>query len=126
VYFVLKNDNVKNNCIEKIKSLDGVWDVFIEEHGSLRSKAQNSLYWKWLTIIGNDIGYHKDDMHFVFGMMYLECEKRNIMGFERMVVPSTTSLSVKRFTDYLRQIEAFAVENGIRLPHPDFYDEAMS
>jgi NinB protein len=123
VYFVLKNDDVKNNCIEKIKSLDGVWDVFIDEHGSLRSKAQNRLYWKFMKIIGDYCGYDKDDMHFVFAIQHLDHEKCNVMGFERIKVKSTTTLTVKQFCDYMTHIEKFAVENNIKLPYPDNFHE---
>jgi len=123
VYFVTKNDEVKQNCIDHIQSLDGVYDVFIEEHGSLRSKAQNRLYWKFMKIIGDYCGNDKDDMHYVFAMLHLDHEKKNVMGFERIKVRSTTTLTVKQFCDYMVHIEKFAVENNIKLPYPDNFHE---
>lgn len=127
MYYVLKNDEVKQNCLEYIRGLNGIHDVYIGEHESFRSKAQNSLYWKWLTIIGQDIGqgYDKDDMHHVFGMLYLEHEKRNCMGFERIKVESTRNMSVNRFSNHMRNVEKYAVESGIILPYPDYYSDIV-
>ena len=39
------------------------WVVTIKKYQKQRSLPANNLYWKWLTIIGNEIGYSKDEMH---------------------------------------------------------------
>lgn len=123
MYFVIKNDDIKKNCIEHIQSLDGFYDVFIDEHQSLRSKAQNRLYWKFMKIIGDYCGYDKDDMHFVFAIQHLDYEEKNVLGFKRIKVKSTTSLTVKQFCDYILHIQKFAIEHNIKLPYPDNFHE---
>lgn len=126
MYYVLKNDEVKQNCISHIQSLDGVWDVEIKKHVKSRTNAQNRLYHMWVEIIANDtVGSH-DDLCEILKLRYLGTEKIEHLGYSIEVIKSTTKLTTQEFTDYLNKIEGLALSIDIRLPHPeDLYHEAM-
>jgi hypothetical protein len=101
---------------------DGKYEVVLRPHKTTRSVQQNSLYWKWVTILGDFCGYDKDDMHEVLGEEYLEKREftdRKGRKYRRPV--STAGLSVKDFSDYLNKIEGQAISMGVALPSPSVY-----
>lgn len=126
MYYVLKNDDIKKNCIDHIQSLDGVYRVTIEKYVKNRSQAQSRLMWLWLGIISNDTGESPENLHQVFKLRFLGTEKIQSMGYSIEIPKSTTKLTTQEFTDYLDKIEGLALSIDIRLPHPqDLYFEAM-
>lgn len=109
-----------------------------------RSVAQNSLYWKWLSVIERKTGNDKDQLHFEFKRRFLiNILKRDDKEYAEMCLAlsalkqseseqfeaiangviretSTTRMHTKQFTEYLQQIEAYALAKlGISLPVPD-------
>ena len=127
MYFVTRDNEVKQRCMEHIQALDGVYRVTIEPYKKDRSKAQNSLMWMWLGIIANDTGNSPESLHEIFKMKFLGTEKINSLGYSIEIPKSTTKLTTQEFTDYLDKIEGLALSIDIRLPHPaDLYYEAMS
>ena len=109
-----------------------------------RSLAQNSLYWKWLSVIERKTGNDKDQLHFEFKKKFLiSILKRDDKEYAEMCLAlsalkqseseqfeaiangviretSTTRMDTKQFTEYLQQIEAYALAKiGISLPVPD-------
>jgi hypothetical protein len=92
-----------------------------------RTAAQNRLMWEWLTVIGNDLGYTKDEMYEEMSDLYLPMiEMRRLNGEKREVRLTTSKLNTNEFTDFLNNIDLFAAGMGIRLPHPeDLMWEAM-
>lgn len=126
MYFVLKNDDIKQNCIEQIKALDGVYRVSIDVYKKDRSHAQNRLMWMWLGIISNDTGTTPEDLHQILKMRFLGTEVISALGYAFEQPKSTTKLTTREFTNYLDKIEGLAISLNIRLPHPQqLYDEAM-
>jgi hypothetical protein len=110
----------------KSLNLDKKWRITIEPYKANRSTAQNSLYWMWVTIIGEDIGYSREELHVVMADKFLGYEEIKAMGKEYQVLKSTKTLNAKEFTEYLNKIERQASELGVVLPHPDdLYYEAM-
>lgn len=125
--------------------------VVVQPHRMDRSAAQNSLYWMWLTIIGNERGETKDDMHLEYKEKFLvyiyerdDPEYAEMIEAVRKVyragmkteakqlqkqiieLTSTTRANVKQFTEYLNDIERDAFKMDIILPHPkDRYPLAM-
>lgn len=91
-----------------------------------RSDKQNKLYWMWAKLIGDELGYTKDEVHVLLGDKFLE--KITVEGKHKTIeqIPSTTSLKVSEFTEYLSEIDHFMAEYGITLPHPeDLYYDSM-
>jgi len=125
MYFVLKNEDVKNNCIEQIKALDGVYRVTVDVYKKDRSHAQNRLMWMWLGIISNETGTTPEDLHQILKMRFLGTEVISALGYVFEQPKSTTKLTAREFTNYLDKIEGLAISLNIRLPHPEIYNEAM-
>ncbi|MFW1838626.1 recombination protein NinB [Acinetobacter gyllenbergii] len=118
--------------------------VSISPECKKRSVAQNSLYWKWLSVIERKTGNDKDQMHFEFKKKFLiNILKRDDKEYAEMCLAlsalkqseseqfraiadgviretSTTRMDTKQYTEYLQQIEAYALAKlGISLPVPD-------
>jgi hypothetical protein len=93
--------------------------VEIKLFRNTRSNRQNALYWEWLTIIANDLGYFKDDLHDEIREKFLPVEEYEILGVRKKRLTSTAKLDVLEMSNYMRQIEIFfASEYGIVLPVP--------
>jgi hypothetical protein len=136
----------RNRAIEIIKALplEPAHVVDIRERKKDRSVDQNALYWKWLTIIGNELGESKEDVHERYKDKFLvNIYERDNTDFAEMIhalrevwrqgmkveaaglrkhivsLTSTTTATVKQMTEYLQNIEHDAASLAIALPHPD-------
>jgi hypothetical protein len=89
----------------------------VERVRSIRTLAQNSLYWGvWLPMIAESTGHTSDELHEFYKSMFLP--KRFIKVGEKSVAisGSTTDLSISEFSDYLMKIQAEVAQMGIELP----------
>lgn len=118
--FVIRNSTILRNCLGHLSVLptNKIWDVKIEEHKASRSTQQNRLYWEWMTILGDETGLSKEDMHATFSIRLLGPEVFFVDGKQYVRARSTTSLTTKEFSEYLDQISATAMAMEIRLPRP--------
>tara|TARA_R110002110_G_scaffold41627_2_gene131866 strand:+ start:1923 stop:2291 length:369 start_codon:yes stop_codon:yes gene_type:complete len=91
---------------------DKTYFVTIKE-ANKRSIAQNKRYWEILTGLGKYLGYSPEEMHSLVAYKYLS-HTSEIMDEEITVVPSTTKLNIKEFTEYMGNVEAFAHKLGYR------------
>ena len=105
----------ENNCDEGV--------VEMKPNKDSRSLKQNRLYWEWLKVL-EETGNTKDAMHNYLREMYLGCEFEKVRGHLIKVIPSTTKLNVKEFSEYLLKIDLFAQDIGVILPRPEdlYYD----
>lgn len=135
--FVLRNDQVKANASRFIQEMslgdgDTTLEVIVQKHRAKRSLSQNAMYWDWITIIGDSLGYSKDAQHGILKVRFLlpilvrddpdvAALAERVQGNESLLsnMLSTSDLSVKQFTEYLDDINEFAGRMGIRLPHPE-------
>ena len=111
---IIKISNGKNSAaISALGKLDPNqdWKITIEEWDYKRSIDQNKRYWEMLGQLGYHLGYTADEMHQLLTYKYLSY-KSIVMDNEVVVVPSTTSLSVKEFGDYMNNVENFASSLG--------------
>lgn len=124
--------------------LDPVHEIIIREAKKDISAEQRGLYFKWMGIIGEEIGQTKDEMHYqskerhlvpIFirdDIEYSEMWSAMIavrdagMAKEadmlmRGIIKETsiTRASVKQMAEYMNEIEREAAGLQIRLPHPD-------
>ena len=93
-----------------------------------RSSNQNNLYWKWMTILGKDIGYTKEAMHFVFKKQFLADKMPALQRDEFMEylqslekdIVTTTKLTTSEMKEYMDKVYEQAIELNYTLPTPDF------
>ena len=118
--------------------------VEIKPEAKDRSKAQNRLYWKFLTQWAKHQGTDKDAEHLFFKKKFLAVifyrddvgqyrntfdavkvlKKQNHPMYQYVAdglneLISTTDASVAQFTEYLNDINAFCLKQGCYLETPD-------
>tara|TARA_R110002051_G_scaffold114905_2_gene187832 strand:- start:110 stop:493 length:384 start_codon:yes stop_codon:yes gene_type:complete len=93
-------------------------EIRIRVRSNNRSKEQNSLYWKWVDILSNEIGYTKEEMHELIKYKFL---RRNVVddkGVESVVIKSTTTLTTKEFTMLMNDLLYWSNDTlNINLPN---------
>jgi len=93
---------------------------------SSRSDAQNRLYFYWVGILSQEVGYSKDEMHLILADKFLpKIEFTTKKGKKISQIPSTRKLNIDEFIDYICEIEMFSGEWGIKLPHNSDYKIAV-
>lgn len=100
----------------------GPWEVIVRKWRKQRSHPQNSMYWQWLTIIGDELGYTKDEMHDTLREKFLPWTEVEVCGVRRKRLTSTSdpAFTTAMMTEYLNHIDRFAAQElGILLPHPE-------
>ena len=115
----IREERHRNHALDTIKALDiaTVYEVTINPYKRNRSLEQNSLMWKWYSIIANDLGYTTEEIHEEFmRKLLIPITMQTPSGI--VEVYSTKKLKVKEMTAYLEGIERTATEMGIALPRP--------
>ena len=86
-----------------------------------RSQRQNKLWWKWMLVIGNFIGHSQNQMSLMLQQEFLgeETFTNKITGEEITQIRSTKSLKVDEMKELLEQVDFWAGDLGIKLPHPE-------
>jgi len=90
-----------------------------------KSVMQNAIYWKWMEVVSDETGNHKDVIHALMKKNFLSKRKLVKIGWKRNYVNiewSTKELSVKRFTKYLDDIYQFFLIRDLKLPTEDKLD----
>jgi len=113
---------------EYLSALSGeTVEVIVRKPRSQRSLNQNALHWVRMTIIGKDLGYSKEEMHYAFKKAFL-ADKLPVLSRDQFILylqeidkdmVTTRLLSTKEMADFMEKIERQAVELGINLPSPD-------
>jgi len=126
---IIHNDSDKNRAISHIKALniDKPWSVDIKLYKPNRSLAQNRLMWKYMGIIGEELGYDPQDCKDVICQKLLGTETKAVMGDMITVIKGTSKLKIKEFANFIEAIIRFAIADlGIRLPtNDDLYYESQ-
>lgn len=119
--FKIINETVKHNCIAEIRSLPlGKYQVEIKE--VKRSTNANALMWKWTTIIADELGYDKNEMHDAFNRQFIGTDQGVDMFSNVFLMPkSSAKLKKSEFSTYMNKINIFAASHNIILPQPDYY-----
>ena len=115
----IREERQRNHALDTIKALDiaTVYEVTIKPYKRNRSLEQNSLMWKWYSIIADDLGYTTEEIHEEFmRKLLIPITMQTPSGL--VEVYSTKKLKVKEMTAYLEGIERTATEMGIALPRP--------
>ena len=79
-------------------------EIRIRIRSNNRSNEQNSLYWKWIEILSNDLGYTKTELHELIKYKFLKRESKNKDGETTVVIKSTSTLTIKEFNEFMNDI----------------------
>lgn len=122
--FDIENDIMtvgRQTLANAIRSLEnGQYGWKIDKWKDSRSLQQNALYWKWITIIGDEFGYWKNEMHEAFLQAFAPTKTfRDLNGKAVQKKIRSSEMNTQQMTTYLNQIDMFAAENNIQLPHTE-------
>lgn len=109
IKFIKFNDRSKLD--EYVNSLpeNSQLEITVSPVKDFRSLKLNRTYWMYLGMIGDYLGYTKNEMHDYFKAKFL-CTFMEINGENTLTCPSTADLSTKEFCEYLEQIFHLCVE----------------
>jgi hypothetical protein len=119
---IIKTQDDKNKALNRISMLamDKPWQVEIKVYKKNRSLAQNKLFWKYMGIIGAELGYDNQDCKEVICQKLLGTECKVVMGETINIIKGTSKLNVKEFANFIEAIIRFAISDlGINLPTSD-------
>ncbi len=109
----------KEKAISYIERIDKDMLCEVRKDKRNRSIVQNSYYWFLLTMLEQDTGNDKDDLHEYFKQKYLKATGESFDGLFNYI-KSTTKLNTTEMEDYLGKIRMFASrELGCFLPLPN-------
>lgn len=95
-------------------------DIVVQKKRMVRSIQQNRLWWLYVTIIAESLGYEKDEMHDVLKFKFLKRER--VIEKTGEIIPyleSTTRLSRSEFSEVVESVIRWAAEMNIILPEPN-------
>jgi len=124
-YSTIKDGKMQRNTALQIandvKNFEGKRvHITLEKLKSKRSTQQNRLYWLYVTILANEIGYDKNEMHELIKFKFLKREK----VFEKTgelfeYLESTAKLSKSDFADFIFNFQKWSAETfDVILPDP--------
>lgn len=99
------------------------WRVTVEKYRKNRSAEQNAYYWgvvlptiQAFILEHRGDNYSCDDLHEWFRDEFLPHRVVMVKGKEKVVRPSTASLKVDEFGEYLEKVIWYASQGGIAIP----------
>tara|TARA_R100000781_G_scaffold26044_2_gene19133 strand:+ start:694 stop:1074 length:381 start_codon:yes stop_codon:yes gene_type:complete len=106
IYGRVENGKLISSLNEKsLKIFEGEEvEIRIRVRSNNRSNEQNSLYWKWIEILSNDLGYTKTELHELIKYKFLKRESKNKDGETTVVIKSTSTLTIKEFNEFMNDI----------------------
>ena len=110
----------KAKFINEVAEFDDNTKVIIEvrEAKDIRTNAQNRLWWKWVEIISDELGYaDKQEIHNILKYKFLLKEEM-IDGENQQYIKSTTTLTKKEFSKITQDVFYWANDTlNIKLPN---------
>lgn len=112
--------NVRKKIAEELKQFEGKRiQIRIEKLKSKRSIQQNRYWWLAMTILGNELGYSKEETHELMKFKFLKRERVIEKTGEILeYIESTTTLSKSDFADMVTDMVRWAASMGIVIPLP--------
>lgn len=106
------------------------WQIEVKAYSKSRSNQQNRyLNGCAYAVIGEALGYDRDDISEYLCGVYFGWRRRDLPGGRHEQVPIRTTttdeagkravLSTKDFADYVEFVQRFAAEHGIYVPDPE-------
>lgn len=112
--------SVRNKIASELLQFEGKRvEIRIEKLKSKRSIQQNRYWWLAMTILGNELGYSKEETHKLMKFKFLKREKVIEKTGEILeYIESTTTLSKSDFADMVTDMVRWAASMGIIIPLP--------
>lgn len=93
--------------------------ISINEAEDVRSNQQNRLWWKWMTIIGQELGNNSQEINDILKYKFLLREE-TIEGERHQYIKSTSTLTKKEFSELVNNVFYWANDTlNIKLPTND-------
>lgn len=107
--------------VDTIKGFNGRLMVTVEKKRNNRSLEQNRWMWACTTIMANELGYTKDEMHGILNYKFLTVEKVDEnTGEVFKYVKSSANLTTTEFSELMESMIRWAAETfEIVLPYPE-------
>lgn len=121
-------NNVRVQIANELKEFEGKRiEIKIQKLKSVRSHQQNKLWWVYMTILSNEIGYTKDEIHEICKMKFLKKSKVIEKTGEIMeYLGSTAELNKTDFADMVSELIRWSAESlDIILPLPNEQTELL-
>jgi len=114
--------NVRKQIAKELKHFEGKRvEIKIQKLQSIRSIQQNRYWWVCMTILSNETGYTKEEIHEISKFKFLKREK--VVEKTGEILPyieSTTKLKVSEFADLVSELQRWASETlNVYLPSPN-------
>lgn len=113
--------NVSTKIANELKEFEGKRvEIKIQKLKSTRSQQQNRYYWAIAKILGDELGYTKDEMHEILKFKFLKKSKViEATGEILEYIGSTATLSKSEFADMTTDLIRWAAESfNVVLPAP--------
>lgn len=112
--------SVRNKIASDLLQFEGKRvEIRIEKLKSKRSIQQNRYWWLAMTILGNELGYSKEETHELMKFKFLKRERVIEKTGEILeYIESTTTLSNPDFADMVTDMVRWAASMGIVIPLP--------
>jgi len=104
--------------VEDLLKFEGKDIVFIlSENKDYRTNSQNKLWWKYMHILGLELGYTKNEMHDISKLKFLKRERFED-GIKVEYLKSTAQLTKKEFRELIDLVIIWAAQTfSINLPN---------
>ena len=104
--------------VDDLMKLDGKDIVFtLSEYKDYRTNSQNKLWWKYMDILGMELGYTKNEMHDICKLKFLKRERVED-GIKVEYLKSTAQLTKKEFKKLVDDVIIWAAQTfSINLPN---------
>lgn len=142
---VLRTDELKAAACRVVGDvpLNDLHELIIRPYKVNRSVEQNNLYWKWMTEIGNEAGWEKEEVDSDYkGRFLVQIYRRDDEEYEATVqavhkvraeglmdeyaeikkqiikMTSTAKASVAQMSEYMNSVQRHALSRGYQLTIP--------
>lgn len=103
---------------QHIQRLEGkLVEVVIRQVRSRRTLRANRYYWIVVTLMADEFGYDKHEMHELLATKFLRFEHCRITGSPRR--KPTPECDTKEFAEYVDACIRLAAEHGLYVPSPE-------
>lgn len=114
----IRNRQDFDHAIKRFEGKD--IEIVVQKKRNVRSLQQNRLWWLYVTIIAESLGYEKEECHCILKYKFLKREK--VVEKTGEVIPyleSTTRLTRSEFSEVVESVIRWAAEMDIILPEPN-------